>query len=87
VIKCTHRGLGRDKLPATAPVLPLFGGRRTFSVLEGLGNRHNSNQRKETIIQPKPNQNRKTILLIYILKTNLGKKNRYPINKYFKKNS
>jgi hypothetical protein len=28
VIKFTHRGLGRDKLPATAPVLPLFGGRR-----------------------------------------------------------
>jgi hypothetical protein len=31
----THRGLGRDKLPATAPVLPLFGGRR-FGLLSDL---------------------------------------------------
>jgi hypothetical protein len=28
----THRGSGSDKLPATAPVLPLFGGRLCFSV-------------------------------------------------------
>jgi hypothetical protein len=29
VINFTHRGLGSELLPATAPVLPLFGGRRS----------------------------------------------------------
>jgi hypothetical protein len=72
-------------LPATAPVLPLFGGRLHVSVLEGLGNRHNSNQEKETIVQPKPNQNRKTIYYNIILKTPLGRKNRFSIKINFNK--
>jgi hypothetical protein len=53
--------------------MPLFGGRLSVSVLVGLS-KHNSNQKKRAIIQLKPNQNRKTILSITILKTNLGKK-------------
>jgi hypothetical protein len=65
VIKYTHRGLGRDKLPATAPVLPLFGGRLSVYVLvDGLSTiqeEANSPNNTKTVEQ----QNRKTLLLVF----------------------